>query len=72
MADIPDAPWIRECEATGHSTYGYWNSPPPEREPVCPVCGESCDTFYRDKAGDVVGCENCVTSYDAWEELGDV
>ena len=28
--NIPDAPWIRECEATGYSTYGYWNHPPKE------------------------------------------
>ena len=32
MFDIPDAPWIREAEATGYSRYGYWNSPPDEDE----------------------------------------
>ena len=29
---IPDAPWIREVEATGYSTYGYWNQPPKDDE----------------------------------------
>ena len=29
--DIPDAPWIRETEATGHCSSGYWNQPPKER-----------------------------------------
>lgn len=32
MMNIPDAPWIRECEATGYSTYGYWNHPPRDDE----------------------------------------
>lgn len=26
MMDIPDAPWIRECEATGYYSGGLWNS----------------------------------------------
>lgn len=25
---IPDAPWIREAERTGHYRYGFWNTPP--------------------------------------------
>lgn len=28
---IKDAPWIREAEETGHSSYGWWNNPPKER-----------------------------------------
>ena len=28
MLDIPDAPWIREAERTGHYRYGYWNTAP--------------------------------------------
>lgn len=44
--------------------------PPPEKpmiEPVCPVCGAECDTFYVDKDGDVCGCDVCRTAVDAWE-----
>ena len=25
---IPDAPWIRETEATGYCSSGWWNTPP--------------------------------------------
>ena len=28
MFEIPDAPWIREVERTGHYKYGYWNNYP--------------------------------------------
>lgn len=28
--DIPDAPWIRETEATGYCRSGWWNTPPEE------------------------------------------
>ena len=35
--------------------------------PTCPLCGEECDTFYYNAAGDVVGCNQCVTAYDAWD-----
>lgn len=27
MILIPDAPWIRETEATGHYSGGWWNEP---------------------------------------------
>lgn len=64
MISIPDDPIIRCAEETG---YPPWIDP--TKEPCCPVCGEVCDTFYRNVDGDVVGCDNCVTAYDAWEEL---
>ena len=38
-----------------------------EDTPICPICGEECEEIFFDKAGDVCGCENCVTSRDAWE-----
>jgi hypothetical protein len=34
--------------------------------PVCPVCGEECDEFYRDKDGDILGCENCIDIVDSY------
>lgn len=40
-----------------------------EDTPICPICGEECETIYTDAAGDICGCENCVTSRDAWEWL---
>lgn len=32
MLSIPDAPWIRETEATGYCSSGWWNTPPEEEE----------------------------------------
>lgn len=62
MELIPDAPDIKACMFTGYSD---WNR---KTIPICPVCGEECDTLYRDNFGNVVGCDNCVTNSDAWEE----
>ena len=43
--------------------------PPPEPPlPRCPICGAETDTFYKDKNGDIVGCDECVSTCDAWEE----
>jgi len=42
--------------------------PPPEdwREmPICPICGEPCDTVYRNIWGGIVGCDDCITKQDA-------
>ena len=40
-------------------------------EPICPICGESCNELYTDKNGDIIGCDNCVSTIDAWEWLQD-
>ena len=42
---------------------------PTEQEslPVCPVCGEECETVYTDLYDEVCGCENCLTEYGARE-----
>ena len=36
--------------------------------PHCPICDFEAETFYKDSMGDVIGCENCITEVDAWEE----
>ena len=60
MKSIADAPDIRRTEATGWPVEARW--------PVCPVCGaEGCGVFYRDGAGEILGCEDCVAELDAWE-----
>lgn len=41
--------------------------PEPERYPECPLCDEECQTIYRSCDGDILGCEHCVSSVDAWE-----
>ena len=58
-----DDPIIRSLERTGLPP---WND---GREPRFPVCGQSCDTIYRNAEGDVVGCNECLTAFDAWEAL---
>ena len=58
---IPDAPWIREAEMYG----------PPSPDPVyCPECGEECETIYRDRYGNIFGCDKCIETQDAgdWQE----
>lgn len=75
MVNIPDAPWIREIEATGYCSAengAWWNTPPKnEPAPTCPVCGEETDEFYKGKDGEIVGCGNCISTVDAWEEVSD-
>lgn len=58
MMDLPDAPWIREAEL-----YGM-----PEAENFyCPVCGaENPEKFYE-VDGEVIGCEECVKTHDAYD-----
>lgn len=58
-------PIIESLERTGLPP---WND---GRVPRCPCCGEETDTLYRNPEGDVVGCGECLTAYDAWEALGD-
>ena len=37
--------------------------------PVCPVCGEECDTVYMDYEGEVAGCDRCTHLANAYEYL---
>lgn len=62
--NIPDHPDIRRCLCTGYAH-------PLKAAPTCPVCGKEVDEYLKDKYGDIVGCENCVKPYDAWEENDD-
>ena len=59
MEQIPDAPYIREAEMYG--------MPPYDPQPVCPICGEECETVYADMNGDVFACNCCLMEQDAWE-----
>lgn len=54
--DIPDHPVIRMMEAYG-TPY-----PEEDEEPICPICGEECDTMYTALDGEVLGCDCCVRS----------
>ena len=59
---IPDDPIIRSMEKTG---FPPWID---AEDPRCPICGEICETVYKNKMGDIVGCEECLTAHDAIEE----
>ena len=60
---VPDHPTIKNCENTGYPDGRE------AKEPICPRCGRECDTIYYDvRYGDIVGCENCISAEDAWEE----
>ena len=46
-----DDPIIRSLENTGLPPWG-------REQPVCPVCGEGCDTIYRNADGDrILKCD---------------
>ena len=61
MIQIPDDPVIRNMERTG-----YPDGKEPEH-PICPVCGEECETIYVDMFGELFACDNCVSTKNAWE-----
>lgn len=35
--------------------------------PVCPICGQECETIYRDENHVIVGCDECVSTANAWD-----
>lgn len=45
--------------------------PPEPKFPRCPECNEEADTFFQNKDGYVIGCENCIVPIDAWEYARD-
>jgi len=59
--DLPDHPVVQNLERTGY----------PDRKeprcPRCPICGEECETIYKDRYGAYVGCDVCMETKDAWE-----
>ena len=55
------------------SVMEYWDTErPAERKDYkatrCPVCGEETDTLYKNIYGEIVGCDVCIRTVDAWEE----
>lgn len=34
--------------------------------PIFPVCGEECETLYR-QGNEILGCDNCIVEVNAWE-----
>lgn len=46
----------RNCMCSG---YAHFEPQEPDM-PRCPECGEEVNDFYKDEAGDIVGCEVCI------------
>ncbi len=43
-----------------------------EKEYYCPICGEQVfETLYVSNDGDIVGCENCVTTKEPYEVMNE-
>lgn len=61
MQLIQDDPIIASMERTG---YPKWK----RRDPICPICGAACDLVYKDVYHEILGCNECLTAYDADEE----
>ena len=51
---LRDHPVIENLMATG------WPDGKEPPVPHCPVCGAECDTAYKDRFGEIVGCDNCM------------
>ena len=34
--------------------------------PHCPLCGSECDEIYFNEDGDIVGCDECISTKSAW------
>ena len=45
----------------------YEPFPEPEPLPTCPVCGEETETLYENYDGEIIGCDNCIVTVDAWD-----
>jgi len=49
---------------------GYPDGKEP-KTPICPVCGEECETIYQSYVGLILGCDNCIKPVNACERLLD-
>ena len=61
MSNLPDAAYIRNLRNTG-----YRDGKDPTY-PVCPICDQTCETIYISADNEIVGCDQCMTTRNAWE-----
>lgn len=64
MADIKNAPYIRDAELFGMDD-------DKEFDWVCPVCGALCPEDVYIQEGEVVGCSDCIRCKDGAEWAAD-
>ena len=53
--------------ATSWGVIDYPEPPAEPPRPVCPVCGDECETWYM-KRGEIIGCDQCIQSTAAETE----
>lgn len=63
MDTLLDHPAIRNAERTGYPDNRR------DEEPVCPICGARCEDIYKDREGEIVGCDECLKRCNAWEVM---
>ncbi len=61
MSELRDHPVIENLCRTG-----YPDGKEP-RYPVCPHCNADAEQFYRNRTGEIVGCEICLTTVQYFE-----
>lgn len=58
---VPDPPDIARALNAGSPGKRQIN-------PHCPICGADCEfVFVDDLGGEILGCESCIRTEDAWE-----
>lgn len=56
------------CKGYATAQEAYDRQEPSETAiPICHQCGRETDTYYKYR-GQIIGCDNCIKSVDAWEE----
>lgn len=63
--NIPDHPVVQNMMGTGTPDGNV------AEQHICPKCDEYCDFFYVDANREIVGCENCISMYEAESWLND-
>ena len=46
----------------------YYDDP---EMPECPICGEECNSFYVRDDGEIVGCDRCISTTNAYERAAE-
>lgn len=63
--DRLEHPEITRAERTGYPDNRT------DEEPTCPICGAVCEDIYKDREGEIFGCECCIEKCQAWEVMED-
>lgn len=61
--ETPDPPYIENMVRFGTPDGRVYETP------VCPICGQETEIFYKSPNADIIGCDNCIDTVDAWAEM---